>query len=64
MEEYGLGVIPHAIHGFASRVGAALGPASGAVTWLVDASAAGVLGLAIGWVVARVAALFAPAGAH
>ena len=64
MEEYGLGAIPHAIHGFASRVGAALGPASGAVTWLVDASAAGVLGLAIGWVVARVAALFAPAGAH
>ena len=64
MEEYGLGALPHAIHGFASRVGAALGPASGAVTWLVDASAAGVLGLAIGWVVARVAALFAPAGAH
>ncbi|WP_396627282.1 DUF808 domain-containing protein [Luteitalea sp.] len=64
MEEYGLGAIPHAIHGFASRVGAAVGPASGAVTWLVDASAAGVLGLAIGWVVARVAALFAPAGAH
>lgn len=64
MEEYGLGAIPHAIHGFASRVGAAVGPASGAVTWLVDATAAGVLGLAIGWVVARVAALFAPAGAH
>ena len=64
MEEYGLGALPHAIHGFASRVGAALGPASGAVTWLVDATAAGVLGLAIGWVVARVAALFAPAGAH
>jgi predicted DNA repair protein MutK len=64
MEEYGLGALPHAIHGFASRVGAAVGPASGAVTWLVDASAAGVLGLAIGWVVARVAALFAPAGAH
>jgi predicted DNA repair protein MutK len=64
MEEYGLGALPHAIHGFASRVGAAVGPASGAVTWLVDATAAGVLGLAIGWVVARVAALFAPAGAH
>jgi predicted DNA repair protein MutK len=64
LEAYGLGALPHAIHGFASRIGAALGPLSGVVTWLLDATAAGVLGLAIGWVVARVAALFAPAGAH
>ena len=61
LEGYGLGALPHAIHAFASRAGAPLGPASGVVTWLIDATAAGVLGLAIGWVVARVAALVAPA---
>ena len=64
LEEYGLGALPHAIHAFASRAGAALGPASAVVTWLIDATAAGVLGLAIGWVVARGAALAAPRGAH
>jgi predicted DNA repair protein MutK len=63
LEEYGLGALPHAIHGVAARAGAALGPASGVVTWLIDATAAGVLGLAIGWVVARVAAVAAP-GKH
>ena len=61
LEGYGLGALPHAIHAFASRAGAPLGPASGVVTWLIDATAAGVLGLAIGWVVARLAALVAPA---
>ena len=56
LEEYGLGALPHAVHSFASRVGAGFGAASGFATWLVDATAAGVLGLAIGWVVARTAA--------
>ncbi|BCS30881.1 hypothetical protein TBR22_A00820 [Luteitalea sp. TBR-22] len=63
LEEYGLGTIPHAIHEFASHAGAPLGAASGVVTWLIDATAAGVVGLAIGWVVARVAAIAAP-GKH
>jgi predicted DNA repair protein MutK len=62
-EEYGLGAVPHAIHAFASRAGGALGAFSGVVTWLIEATAAGVLGLAIGWVVARVAAVASPAAA-
>lgn len=53
LEEYGLGAVPHAIHTFAARTGGAFGPAAGAVTWFIDATAAGVLGLAIGFVVAR-----------
>jgi predicted DNA repair protein MutK len=61
LEEYGLGAVPHAIHAFASRTGAPLGVAAGVVTWLIDATAAGVLGLVIGWVVARVVAVVAPA---
>jgi predicted DNA repair protein MutK len=61
LEEYGLGAVPHAIHAFASATGAPLGAAAGVVTWLIDATAAGVLGLAIGWVVARVVAVAAPA---
>lgn len=56
LEAYGLGALPHAVHSFASRVGAGFGAASGFASWLVDATAAGVLGLAIGWVVARTAA--------
>ena len=64
LEEYGLGALPHAIHEFAKHAGAALGPVSGVVTWLIDASAAGVIGLAIGWVVARVVALVSPGGSH
>jgi predicted DNA repair protein MutK len=56
LEEYGLGALPHAIHTFASRVGAGFGAAAGGVTWLLDATAAGVLGLAVGFVVARIAA--------
>ncbi len=63
LEEYGLGALPHAIHAFAAQVGAGFGAAAGAVTWFVEATAAGVLGLAIGFVVAQVAArVVAPAG--
>jgi len=57
LEEYGLGHFPHAVHSFASQVGAGFGAASGFATWLVDATVAGVLGLAIGWLVARTAAV-------
>jgi uncharacterized protein len=53
LEEYGFGAIPHAIHAFAAQVGAGFGAAAGGVSWLLDATAAGVLGLAIGFVVAR-----------
>jgi uncharacterized protein len=59
LEEYGLGALPHALHTFASRAGAGFGAAAGGVTWFIDATAAGVLGLAIGFVVARTAARLA-----
>lgn len=55
LAEYGLGVVPNAIHDVAKAVGAALSPIKGLATWIVDAAGAGVIGLAIGWVVAVVA---------
>jgi predicted DNA repair protein MutK len=55
LAEYGLGAIPYAIHDFAKAAGAGLGAVSGFATWAIDATAAGVIGLAIGWVVAVVA---------
>jgi predicted DNA repair protein MutK len=55
LSEYGLGAIPYAIHDFAKAAGGSLGPMAGFATWAIDATAAGVIGLAIGWVVAVVA---------
>jgi predicted DNA repair protein MutK len=53
LEGYGLGAVPHAIHGVARLVGGLFGPLSGAVAWLIDATAAGIIGLGIGWLVAK-----------
>lgn len=58
LADYGLGTIPATIHGAAAAVGMVFGPLKGLVTWLVDATAAGVVGAAIGWVVATVAGRF------
>jgi predicted DNA repair protein MutK len=55
LEQYGLGALPHAIHDVAKATGAWLAPVAGLATWLVDATGAGVIGLAIGWIVAMVA---------
>lgn len=55
LEEYGLGVVAKSIHGAAAQAGAVFGPLKGFVTWLFDAAAAGVFGLAVGWVVAMAA---------
>jgi predicted DNA repair protein MutK len=57
LAEYGLGAIPYAIHDFAKVAGSSLGPIAGFATWAIDATAAGVIGLAIGWVVAKVVGL-------
>jgi predicted DNA repair protein MutK len=57
LSEYGLGAIPYAIHDFAKAAGASLGAVSGFATWAIDATAAGLVGLALGWVVAQVAGL-------
>ena len=56
LEEYGLGGLGHAIHGTAKAVGSALGPLGGITTWTIDAATAGLIGLVIGWLVARAAA--------
>ncbi len=53
LEEYGQTALPHAIHGAAKAVGSVFGPLQGILTWLVDAAGAGLIGLLIGWVVAR-----------
>lgn len=52
LEAYGLGALGHAIHDVGKAIGTMLGPISGFVAWLVEAAAAGVIGLAIGWAVA------------
>lgn len=56
LSEYGLGAIPHTIHAFAVLIGGVFGPLAGVIAWLVDAIIAGVIGLLIGWAVARVVA--------
>jgi hypothetical protein len=52
LEEYGIGALPHAIHDIAKAVGNLLGPAKSFATWIIDATAAGLIGLAIGWALA------------
>ncbi|MEZ5855811.1 MAG: DUF808 domain-containing protein [Hyphomicrobiaceae bacterium] len=59
LEQFGFGGPAHTIHGAAAAVGAALGPVSGFVTWLIEATAAGVLGLMLGWFADRIVKLFA-----
>lgn len=54
LEEFGLGAVPHGIHGLAVAVGGVFGPLGGFMTWLVDSTIAGVLGLGLGWLVAKV----------
>lgn len=53
LEDFGLGFFPHLIHAAAKGIGAIFGPLSGLVTWMIDASVAGVIGLAIGWGVVK-----------
>lgn len=53
LEHYGLGALAHGIHGMAKIVGSVFGPLSGFIAWLVDATIAGIIGLGLGWLVAR-----------
>ncbi|MFN8832035.1 MAG: DUF808 domain-containing protein [Labrys sp. (in: a-proteobacteria)] len=48
LEVYGLPGPADAIHGVAAAIGGAMPVAGGFVTWLVDATGAGIIGLAIG----------------
>lgn len=59
LDSFGLGALPHAIHGVATSVGSLLGPVAGIATWLIDAIGSGIIGLAIGWAAVAVWSLFA-----
>ena len=48
LEQFGLGAIPHAIHHVAEAAGHAVPAAASAVAWVVQATGAGLFGLAIG----------------
>jgi predicted DNA repair protein MutK len=48
LEAYGLGGLAHAIHGAALAVGGAVPPMAAAVVWIVEAAAAGLVGLVLG----------------
>jgi hypothetical protein len=61
LDEYGLGAVPHAIHGIAQAVGRSIGPLTGVITRLIDAVAAGVIGLALGWLTAMATSRLRPA---
>ncbi len=50
---YGVTVVESSIHAVALGIGGALPVIGGAVEWLVSATGAGLIGLAVGWVVAR-----------
>ena len=52
LDDFGLGAIPHAIHGMATSAGSVFGPLKGLAAWLVNASVAAVFGIVLGWLVA------------
>jgi uncharacterized protein len=60
LESFGLGALPHALHGIAAAIGGITGPLAGFTTWLVNAIISGIFGLALGWLVAKAVEQFAP----
>ena len=54
MESFGLGWLPHLIHGVADTAGSLLSVASGAVSWIVNAALSGLFGLALGYIIVLV----------
>ncbi len=52
LEQYGLAALARLIHAAANAVGSIFGPLSGVMAWLIDAMAAGVIGLFLGWLTA------------
>ena len=60
LEEYGLAALPRAIHGAAHAAGGALGYGGAALEWLVNAAAAGIVGLVVGAALIPVVGLLAP----
>ena len=51
MEVFGLGWLPHLIHGTADTVGSWLPSIGAAITWIVNAAFAGIFGLALGYII-------------
>ena len=52
MESFGLGAIPHAIHGAAEGAAHAIGVLPGVMNWIVTAIGSGIVGLIVGSVIA------------
>jgi predicted DNA repair protein MutK len=51
LEEFGLGGLPHLIHGVAQAVGGVVPGVGGVLAWLVGATLSGLFGLAVGFAV-------------
>lgn len=64
LEEFGLMAVPEAIHHAAHSLAASLGAIGPAVEWLLNALASGLIGLALGAVIALVVVKVAPSAAH
>lgn len=62
LETYGLGAFAEGLHGLGKAVGGIFGPLSGFIAWLIEAGFAGLIGLALGWLVARAAERLGSAG--
>lgn len=62
LKYFGLGLPYAAIHGAAAAVGSAMPVAQGFVTWLVEATGSGIVGLAVGFaIIPLVPRVFSPA---
>ena len=48
LEEFGLGVVPPTIHDIAVAAGAAMPPAQGVISWVVEALGSAIVGLVVG----------------
>ena len=64
LEGYGLAALGHGLHDLAAAAAAALPALEAAVAWVVTAAGAGLLGLAVGAVLALAAHRLMPAQAH
>lgn len=64
LEEFGLGLVPHAIHGVAVAAGHAAPFSQGAVEWIVQALGSAVVGLGVGLVIVGLLHLLPRKGSH
>ena len=53
LEAFGFAVLPGALHTVAESVGVLFGPLEDVIAWLINATFAGVIGLGVGWLAAK-----------